>query len=211
LIICFVQGQTGVHALRAAVNRNYKVTVLVRNKDKLPADLRDKAHVVVGDVLKSEDVATAMKGQHVVVSALGPESKQMETFMTDSTKNIVTAMKDCKVRRLIMIGGVTTPDPNDKESFSGKMVAGMLKLFIKKLMIDTNNASAYIDMNAKELDWTIVRAPRLTLEPAKGAYKHAKTMVPGASDKLSREDLGNFLVFQITDKNYIRLRPIIRN
>ena len=48
----------------------YSVTVLVREPARLPADHK-ASKVVVGDVMKKEDVKKAMEGQDAVIIVLG--------------------------------------------------------------------------------------------------------------------------------------------
>ena len=58
------------------------------------------------------------------------------------------------------------------------------------------------------LDWTIVRAPKLTGGPATGAYRSgeeitARTMLP----RLSRADVARFMLDRLSDAASIRTAP----
>lgn len=55
----------------------YNVTVLVRDPSRLPADHK-ASRVVVGDVLKKEDVKKTLEGQDGVIIILGTRSDLSE-------------------------------------------------------------------------------------------------------------------------------------
>ena len=61
-----------------------------------------------------------------------------------------------------------------------------------------------------QLDWTIVRPPRLTNGPKTFAYRHgehihARQFVP----RISRADVAHFMVNQLTDTTYIHHAPAL--
>ena len=51
--------------------------VLVRNKGKIPEDLKNKVEAVVGDVTNAKDVAKAVAGRDAVIVVLGPGNNYM--------------------------------------------------------------------------------------------------------------------------------------
>jgi putative NADH-flavin reductase len=60
------------------------------------------------------------------------------------------------------------------------------------------------------LDWVLVRPPRLTNGPRRGSYRHgsdirATSIVP----TISRADLADFMLRQLTDDTYVRRAPAV--
>jgi hypothetical protein len=62
-------------------------------------------------------------------------------------------------------------------------------------------------LKLSDLDWTLVRPPRIANEPASGNIsvdeKNLKNL------KVSVEDLSDFILLQITSKEWIRKAPLI--
>jgi hypothetical protein len=56
------------------------------------------------------------------------------------------------------------------------------------------------------LDWTFVRPPRIANEPASGNISADEKML--YSLKISVEDLADFILEQITSKEWIRKAPL---
>ena len=74
---------------------------------------------------------------------------------------------------------------------------------------------AYADHQAQEtlvqesgLDWTIVRPGAYTDGPATGAYRHGFPPTEhGLKLKISRADVADFLLRQLTDPGYLHQAP----
>lgn len=64
----------------------YSVTVLVRDPSRLPADHK-ATRVVVGDVLKKEDVRKALEGQDAVIIVLGTRNDLGKEPQFEDTKS----------------------------------------------------------------------------------------------------------------------------
>ena len=65
-------------------------------------------------------------------------------------------------------------------------------------------------VRSSDLDWTVVRLPMLTDDPAKGNVKVA-WVGKGMGSRISRADIASFLVSQVGDKTYLRQSPAISN
>lgn len=78
---------------------NIELTLFLRNKNRLPKYLSDDCEIVEGDALKYEDVKTAIKNQDLVYINLDGDLENM-------SKNIVRAMKEENVKRVIAISSI---------------------------------------------------------------------------------------------------------
>lgn len=58
------------------------------------------------------------------------------------------------------------------------------------------------------LEWVIVRGPRLTNEPHKGAYRVGWVGV-NASTSIGRADLADFILTQVKSEEYIHQMPFV--
>ena len=74
-----------------------------------------------------------------------------------------------------------------------------IKTILRNIFKDHHTQETIVKKSS--LDWTIVRAAVLNDKPASGKYRASNS---GPVRKISRADLANFLVKQISDKSYIR-------
>ena len=64
-------GQIGRRSCSVALEKQYQVTVLVRDPSRLPPDLAANVNIVRGDVCDADAVEKVVKGQDAVVTCLG--------------------------------------------------------------------------------------------------------------------------------------------
>jgi putative NADH-flavin reductase len=91
----------------------------------------------------------------------------------------------------------------------------LLNFFWKRIMFGFLLREVYADHEAQEafveqsgLDWTIVRPGAFTDGPATGAYKHG--FPPTETNlklKISRADVADFMLRQLTGDSYLRRSP----
>lgn len=110
IVVLGATGPTGRHIVSQAVGRGYDVTVLVRSPEKAQ-DLKG-AKLVVGDARDEKALRQAVKGQDIVISALGTPASPLRdvTLLSIATQALANAMKAEKVSRLIAITGMGAGD-----------------------------------------------------------------------------------------------------
>ena len=81
-----------------------------------------------------------------------------------------------------------------------------MKLVVPKVL---NDAVAHHEvLENSNLDWVIVRAPRLNNDSPKGTYRVGWVGV-NASTKISRADLADFIITQVEENNFIHQMPFV--
>ncbi|KAF9823722.1 hypothetical protein SFRURICE_013068, partial [Spodoptera frugiperda] len=79
----------------------YHVRAFVRDEAKMPAELKDKVELFVGNVLEPDSVSDAVDGMDGVVVALGTRNSLEPTSdMSEGTKNIIESMRAKNVKPL---------------------------------------------------------------------------------------------------------------
>lgn len=78
---------------------NIELTLFVRNKNRLSKDLSDNCEIIEGDALNFNDIKNAVKGKDIVYINLDGDLETM-------TGNIVQAMREEKVKRIIGISSI---------------------------------------------------------------------------------------------------------
>ena len=159
LLILGATGHTGRELVDLALARGHWVTAYVRSPRKLD---RSEPRLLVkqGDVLEVDRLTEALLGQDAVVSALGLPAKQAlrpSSFMAESMASTVAAMKRAEVQRLaVMSAAVLFP------------MRGLFYAFFRWLLQHHARDLSAMEslLRATDLDWTIVRPPRLVNGPA---------------------------------------------
>ncbi|XP_034723915.1 flavin reductase (NADPH) [Etheostoma cragini] len=180
LAIFGATGMTGLATLPLAVAAGYNVTVLVRDPTKLPADHK-VSRVVVGDVLKNEDVMKTLEGQDAVIIILGTRnSLSPTTMMSEGTKNIVEAMK---ARGICKVVGC----------MSAFLLWDRAKVPPRMIDVTEDHDRMYEVLKTSGLDYVAVMPPHIADDlPLTESYLAAESMLKGRA--ISKHDLGHFFV-----------------
>jgi len=187
-----------------ALADGHEVTAFVRDGSKLGIS-SSNLKVIGGDALDPTDVESAVEGMDAVLSTLGPKGKP-KVMTAESMKNIVGAMEKHGVKRLIVVSVAGIPVPQDNRGFN--LASGLIKLLLKDVFLDRENQLSVLV--ASNLDWVAVRVPRLTNDPPTGSVK-AFFGNPTPSMKVTRADLADFMLKQLTKDLWLRKAPILSN
>lgn len=180
------------------------MTAFVRDGSKLGIT-SPNLRVVSGDALVPSEVESAVAGRDAVLSTLGPKGKP-KFMVAESMKNIVDAMEKHGVKRLVVVSVAGIPVPQDQRGFN--LASGLIRLFLKDVFIDRENQLSVLE-NSK-LDWVALRVPRLTNDPPTGSVK-AFFGNPSPGMKVTRSDLADFMLKQLTKDLWLRKAPILSN
>ena len=162
-------GITGSQLVAQALQRGLKVTGLARN----PANLQSFASnpnfkTGVCNLNDINDLGKNLAGHDAVLSTLGLPGIHFSktSFYSDSIKSVVEGMRKAQVKRLICVTALyTKPDPNYPLFF---------KLIIKPIMgrqfSNMYEMEEYLFKQAHDINYTIVRPPRLTEDKLSGYY-----------------------------------------
>jgi putative NADH-flavin reductase len=189
--------------VKQALEQGHTVTAFARDPAKLGMEHPNR-RVVQGDAMDPAAVGKAMPGQDAVGCALGAGAKG--TIRSEGTRNIIRAMEQAGVRRLVCQSSLGVGDSR-----------GNLNFFWKHIMFGLLLRQAYADHVRQEsavmrsrLDWTIVRPGAFTDGPRTGAYRHGFAGNDHAiTHKISRADVADFVLKQLTDRTYLRKTPAL--
>lgn len=198
-------GGTGRPLVEQALAAGHEVTAFVRNPSALNLQ-NERLRIVQGDVRDPAKVEAAVKGQDAVISVIGPRrGSQERDVMLVGTRNILSAMQKHGVRRFISQSGAGIVDPRDEPSMSRTFIRALLKLFARHVLEDAERQYALV--KASDLDWTLVRVPRLVEGAETGQYRVGyKAPKP---TPVTRGDIADFMLKQLTDNTYVRQAPMI--
>ena len=207
LTILGATGKTGRHVLAQALAAGHVVTALARDQARLPqapAGLR----LVGGDVRDAAAVDAAVARAEAVLSVLGPPSNAPELAVSRGLDNVLAAMRRHGVRRLVLSVGAAVRDPLDRPTALHAIFGLLVRALTKNVYEDMRQAAEKV--RASDLDWTLVRVPRLTDAPGTGRVRVGYVGKDvGAS--LARADLAEFMLRQLEAETYLRKAPAISN
>jgi len=204
LTIFGASSTTGKLLMEKALAEGHEVTAFVRDASKLEIT-NEKLKVMIGDALNPAHVEEAVTGSNAVLSTLGPKGKPA-VMTAESTKNIVSAMEKFGVKRLVVVSVAGIAVPQDQRGFN--LIAVLIKLLLMDVFVDRENQLTVLE--SSKVDWTAVRVPRLTDETAMGSVT-AFFGNPSPSMKVTRADLADFMLKQLTEPQWLKQAPIISN
>ncbi|SFW44476.1 NAD(P)-dependent oxidoreductase [Luteibacter sp. UNCMF366Tsu5.1] len=199
-------GVTGSYIIEEALRRGYNLSVYARDPKKL-ASYAGKVDIVVGDLQDRGAIAQCVKGADAVISALGPNSLKVQGDkpVMHGLTNIMAAMKQVGVRRLIQISTAAYRDPKDGFAFGTHAFAFLFKVIARKGFQDVKATAELIA--GSDLDWTLVRVPNLKDGAANGSVDAGWYGQTKLGSKLSRGNLAKFVVGQVSDTQFVRAAP----
>ena len=205
IIVFGASGGTGLEIVKQALEAGHSVTAFVRNPVKLGITHPD-LRLFQGDVLDAAAVENAVAGQDAVISALGPTRPPVPGMMETAARNIVAAMQKADIRRLISTTGAGVRDPQDQPKLIDHLMKGLLTLLAGEILRDS--AANVKILRASDLDWTIVRYPRLLDAPHTGKYR-VGYIGKDSGSQLSRADGADFVLKELVQGKYIHQMPVV--
>ena len=200
VLVFGASGKTGREVVRQALARGFQVTAFVRDTARLPlahANLR----LVKGEITDPQGVARAVEGQRGVISTLGVGMPlRHDPAVIDGVRTIARAAEHASVERLVYMSFIGVSESRDAAGFLLKRLAATV---LRQEAADHEMKEAAVADSF--VDWTIVRVPKLTNGRLTAAYRvgesiRARSPLP----MMSRADVADFLLRQLTDAAFIR-------
>ena len=203
LTIFAATGGIGRQLLEQAVAAGHDVTAAVRSPQSLPSM---PARVVVADLAAADPAAlqSAVNGADAVLSGLGARTKADAGVAWKGTKAIAEAMHAAGVRRIIVVSAApigTVPSPSRPHPPRHDPGDGFFMRHLANPVVKAALREHYADLARMEevlrdsdLDWTVVRPPRLTDKPVTGTYRTAYGQNVRRGIFVSRADVAHYML-----------------
>jgi putative NADH-flavin reductase len=195
-------GATGTLLTERCLASGYEVTALVRSPEKFR--FRSWVRVIQGSAFDADAVRQTVEGADVVLSALGARSLKKEDVLERAVPLIVAAMKQTGVRRIIVLGSAGALADSLKKQPAWR------RWFVQKIVYNTvlknavaSQISQWKTLSASGLDFTMVMPPMLTNSPARGKYRIDGEALPPHGARISRADVADFMMQQITNPQWV--------
>ena len=205
LVVFGATGRTRRRIVEQALSDGHEVTAFVRDPSGLGVT-HERLRVVRGDVMDPAKVEEAVAGRDAVLSALGHTRTSTRDMQAGGTQNIVAAMKKHGVKRLVSLTGAGVRDPRDRPKLFDRAITALLKVLQREVLEDAERHAEIIKRSG--LDWVIVRAPVLTEGERNGEYR-VGYIGNNSGTKISRSDLADFMLRQLTDDAHLSRMPVV--
>jgi putative NADH-flavin reductase len=201
LFILGATGGTGRQLIDQALARGHQVTAFVRSPEKLGPPQRQGLRVQQGDPCEAAALTAALGGHDAVLSALGPPGLELpglgrSTILPDSARSTVAAMQSSGIRRLLIVSAAILFED------MGLLAALLRRTLLRNVVVGSGAMEQIVA--ASNLDWTIVRPPRLTNGPLTERYQIADNRFPSGKRRLSRADVAHFLLDELKQGAHLR-------
>jgi putative NADH-flavin reductase len=200
VLVFGASGKTGREVVRQALARGFNVSAFVRDTARLPlahANLR----LVKGEITDPRAVARAMEQQTCVISTLGVGLPlRHDPIVIEGVRTIARASEHASVERLLYMSFIGVRESRDAAGFLLKQLAGTV---LRHEVADHEAKEAAVAESF--VDWTIVRPPKLTNGRLTASYRvgediEARSPLP----MMSRADVADFMLRQLSDQSFIR-------
>ncbi len=207
VVIFGATGQTGRLLTERALSAGHEVTAFVRDPSRMSHSGRP-VKIVQGDVLDSAAVDRAVAGQGAVLVALGTATRGNPPVLPLGTRHILDAMEKHRVTRVVVLsaaGALREP--------AGTIVGG-LGLALARAVIPRvyrEHRGMLEEVRTRHLDWIAVRPVILTNGLRTGRYRVVAAGIPRGGYRISRADVADFMIQQLTSDAFVRKMPAIAN
>lgn len=200
IVLLGATGKTGRELLKQALDAGHHVTALVRNPHRLASE-HDNLRIVIGDATDKEAVRSAMKGNDVLISAIGSANTSL---ITKSTEAILLASLGEPIERIVMLSSFAAKRAQLK--LAAKLLTGLI---MKDIIRDKQNGETLLRRG--HTSWTVVYAARLTDEVDS---KRKVRVLPleekiGLKNAIARKDVSRWILDELDKKSYINKDVLI--
>jgi len=217
-------GNTGKEVLTAALEKGYKVRVMVRNPAKLSDSIKNNSDVTIfiGDVSSKNTIKETVKGAHYVISVVGGALGKPEDFPTGAfvefIKTLVNVMKDTPtVKVFLHQAGAFIPHPDGSHPIMMKFMRRIAEhpkvLGLAPNLKENDNIVKYIHsiQNEDKIKFKMIVTRPGGLRPESSGKTvelvGSDTNVPMGMTAFS--DLGKFTVDAVKDENLYGRYPFV--
>jgi putative NADH-flavin reductase len=197
IVVLGANGGIGRQAVEEGLKAGHSVTAVLRTPSNLILS-HPNLQLVKGDIMDLQTIEKHIENKDVVISAIGKNSFKPTTLYSQGNKNLITAMQKTGVKRVFFISA-SGLDVNPTHSLIVKFAT---KYILQKLLRNMYADIRIMEQSVRQTDlnWTIMRPPRLTNKPVTGKYRIAINTFLNQGLSISRGDVANFMIKNIANE-----------
>jgi putative NADH-flavin reductase len=195
ILVIGATGGTGRCVVDNALRAGHEVTAFARTPQKITLR-HERLRVAQGDVLDADALLRTLQGQQAMICALGPAAGTAPgTIISDGTRNIILAMAQTGVRRLVFESGIMVGEGRGLSAIN-RLLLSIFRVLNRALYEDKVRAEKLIRQSS--LDWVMVRPPKLKHMPGRGNYQVGQALNVNLPAGLAHADVADFMVKSAT-------------
>ena len=203
VLVLGAAGRTGELVVKRALAAGHRVTAFVHDHTYLEAA---DVQTIVGDVEDAVTVAAAVAGHDAVIDAIGGKTPYKTTELESKTaRNVVDAMRVHGVKRLVVVSMMGIGDSKSQSPFWYEFL--LQPTFLRGAGKDKSRMESVVAGSG--LEYVIARPPLLTDDEPMGCIRVIGADATG--HKITRGDLAQFLVDQLTCDDYLGQAVVVAN
>lgn len=193
----------GYALLTLALEEGHEVSALLRDPSKIEID-NPNLNLVKGDIRDLDSVRGVVEGQDAVCICIGisPTNKPVDVF-SKGAENVLSAMESSQ--KLIAVTGIGAGETKGHGGFLYDRILN--PLLLKTIYEDKDRQEAII--KASDVEWLIVRPGFLTNGERTGNYQVIDDISGVTAGKISRLDVGDFMLKQLANPTHFGKTPLL--
>lgn len=197
-------GRTGRELVREGIQRGHDVMAADLGFEGFPFDDAERLRFDVTEAGKwPEQTLEADK----VVSGLGVTGNTSSDVVSRGVEAAVQNMEEHGIERLVVLTGAGAKLPSERKTLSDRFLNLAATLAMPGAVEDGRKMVR--EIQDCRLDWTVVRAPRLTTGERTHSYTTGDLRVR-LWDSVSRADIAEFMLECVENDLYVKEMPFIR-
>ena len=198
----------GLETVKLGLREGHRVRAFARSADQILLEDTNLERFA-GDAMKTNDVLRALAGMDTVIQTLGIKAGPEMIFrgtklFSKATRVLVQAMEAEGITRLIALTGFGAGDSRNQ----GGCLHDLGFNAVLGRVYDDKNVQEHL-IRSSDLAWTIARPVILTDRPATNRYRVVLDPADWRPGTISRADVADFLVKQVTSEEYLRKAPVL--
>lgn len=195
-------GLTGRYLVAEALDTGYLVNALTRTPGAYTYE-HDHLFIETVNVFNLEKLTDGLADCDAVICVFGSvkirQSRKSTMIYSKGILHVIDAMKNHGIKRLITLSSRSVIDDPSEPFFHKYLV----KPFLKDVYKDMKKMEAIVG-NEPDLDWTIIRVPKVTDGEKGQPYRISEEKIPNGGNEIARADLADFVVKQVCSEQFTR-------
>lgn len=196
-------GKSGKFVVQQLLQQQFNLKLLLRNPGNFDIQ-NDNIEIQKGDARDFDSINCLLKGCQAVVSTLG-QPKGESSIFSDSTRNVIKAMKENGLKRYIVTTGLSVNTPFDSKNEKVQFATSWMYDNYPETTKDKQRE--YEILSQSDLDWTMIRLP--LIKETDEIFGYNVSLNDCLGDSISAPDLGKFIAGEILNENYLRRSPFL--
>lgn len=205
IVVFGAAGGIGSQFVEQALAAHHEITAYVHTTTGRLIVNQPHLDIIHGDVLDLVSVEAAVQGQDAVISTFGVhDNKKQADVYTKGMSNITYAMSKQSVSRLICVSCAAVDSADEMGLLYDKVIEPLLlkQMHLQMRIMEDN-------VRQSNLEWTIISPVTLNDELHTSNYRTSTDTLPKDSKHISRSDVADLLLKEVSNNQNVHKRVIV--